>query len=997
MYHSDGPPCILGRYRLLGRLMGKGNYARVEEAVHLDVDNAHVAVKMIDTHTVKDPYVLRHLEREAKVLQQLKHPNIMAIFEVLRTGSFYCMVTEPLYGGELCTHVNRQPRGHLDEATTLVFGAQLISAVAHMHALQVVHRDLKTKNIMLSKRGDHVKIVDFGLGRTWSRTRPLLTHCGSPGYAAPEIYQRDSLTRRPYGPEVDLWSLGVVLYYMAVGRMPFPPCRDKGRTAEERRRRLVAMISKGATDHHVKLMGHFSPEFRDLVQGLLTASVPRRMTLQQAIQHPWVANRLRARQLLNITYRLSSQERALVLAKVAILMKSTVQSIEAQWRQNRLGEVAAMCNILAHKQLSAYHAAWALRPVSPKRPGLMGAAGAASQPYRAKQADRQPLACRAGPSSEADDNEALVDQPPSSAYEGGEDDRQVSATSVTSLCSELANALPPPPRPLALLHAPLEHDDEDLDEHGDDGEDSDDDSSAGSATVVEATLEGGEELEGTTPTAETVQATQAAVEAEDTVEDSKAADTAGSDAKGRDTGMAKIDAYIVGCLLDDADGQEQLQPLPETRVMFYTETILDNIHAATATAPASAKLKEACTATVGTNSTAPAGALPIKSALASQTGLSAKTRKAVSFSIITTAQSADSVVLEQRRETGVQANLGNPYRHTVSATAGAGTLPQPDIQTSDAELLQQRPSKDVQTGEPVVVQSSTPQNCEGNSDLADGTSLPESDVCRGNSQTLKEMTEVVDQCSKPSKQDIKFDNKANAAKFFNTVPLSRKVSPEPKKNIYEGRRWPFRSPRLVYQRMKSQSKLSVAYLLDSQEHLVNITGKRGLSGAAVLPTGPTHSTMLPAHQEESGEEDALATHITSNAIQTRGNSSQRGKSTSKPTDSETNSAMNTSESRAHDDDKINQDSHNTKGPLHTVAEMVRTRLGAVKEKNTEKQQERAEPKARPKEKKSSATRYRRFFPNRYRVDLALVMTLERSRKLLLPSIHSPRTPPKQEK
>lgn len=97
--------------------------------------------------------------------------------------------------------VNRQPRGHLDEATTLLFGAQLISAVAHMHALHVVHRDLKTKNIMLSKRGDQVKIVDFGLGRTWSRARPLLTHCGSPGYAAPEIYQRDrSLADSNTGP-----------------------------------------------------------------------------------------------------------------------------------------------------------------------------------------------------------------------------------------------------------------------------------------------------------------------------------------------------------------------------------------------------------------------------------------------------------------------------------------------------------------------------------------------------------------------------------------------------------------------------------------------------------------------------------------------------------------------------------------------------------------------------------------------------------------------------
>lgn len=71
---------------------------------------------------------------------------------------------------------------------------------------------------------------------------------------------------RPYGPEVDLWSLGVVLFGMAVGRMPFAVHRDKGVSAQERRKKLIAQVSRGATDHHVEQMAHFSPEFRDLVQ-----------------------------------------------------------------------------------------------------------------------------------------------------------------------------------------------------------------------------------------------------------------------------------------------------------------------------------------------------------------------------------------------------------------------------------------------------------------------------------------------------------------------------------------------------------------------------------------------------------------------------------------------------------------------------------------------------------------------------------------------------------
>lgn len=614
-----------------------------------------------------------------------------------------------------------------------------------------------------------------------------------------------------------------------------------------------------------------------------------------------------------------------------------------------------------------------------------------------------------------------MDQPPSSAYEGGGDDdlhdddgqsSRASPASVTSLCSEppqpsLQPSLPPPHQPLALLHVPHEHhnDQDDVEEHDDDGED---DSSDETATeIMEGRMEDGEgeELEGGNAMTDHVQeggtgtaraeVEEAVAEAEDT---STTVGKAGSGAKGqgavKDTveGMLQTEEYIVGCLLNDANGQEQLQPLPETKVMFYTQTILDNIHAPMDLP----KCKEACTASVGTNNAAPPSALPIKSALASQTGLSAKTRKAVSFSIIATEQSADSVVMEERcRETGVQANLGTLYSHTVAQAlaseksepvqGAASVLPQSDSQTTAAEVLLRSSSKNVQIASNVQINMP-----HGNSDLV-GASSQENDIFPASSHPHVELSET----NALSTQEMKFDNQATAAKFFKTVPLSRKVSPEPKKNIYETRRWPFRSPRLVYQRMKSQSKLSVAYLLGSQENLVNMKSKQSSSSSPVA----NHSTILPAHQEESGEEDTVGSHI-SHEIQTLGNM-QKGNSTNKLKQSGINNEIDTSESGAHANEKnkhIPPNQDNTKGPLQTVADMVRTKLGVVKEKNMNSpQREKSQPKVLPKEKRNSPARYRRFFPNRYRVDLALVMTLERSRKLILPSMHSPWTPPKPDK
>ncbi|PSN53361.1 hypothetical protein C0J52_23305 [Blattella germanica] len=99
-----------------------------------------VAVKIIDTSKIKEDYVARNLEREALVLSRLSHPSIVYLYETLKCGTVFYMVTELAPGGDLCTFIKRQKNGHLDERVARRFGRQLVSAIVHMHNRGVVHR-----------------------------------------------------------------------------------------------------------------------------------------------------------------------------------------------------------------------------------------------------------------------------------------------------------------------------------------------------------------------------------------------------------------------------------------------------------------------------------------------------------------------------------------------------------------------------------------------------------------------------------------------------------------------------------------------------------------------------------------------------------------------------------------------------------------------------------------------------------------------------------------
>lgn len=190
----------VGNYELAGRVLGRGSFAKVYEAEHRH-HKVTVALKTMNVTSMKDSYMKKNFKREALLLSRLNHPGIVALFEVMQTNNHYCLVME--YGGEnLCDFVRSQKRGRIDELTARSIARQLSSAVSHMHKRHVIHRDIKLENILVNRETKRVKLTDFGLSNFFDRTSMLMTNCGSPEYAAPELH-----SALPYGFEVDIWAL----------------------------------------------------------------------------------------------------------------------------------------------------------------------------------------------------------------------------------------------------------------------------------------------------------------------------------------------------------------------------------------------------------------------------------------------------------------------------------------------------------------------------------------------------------------------------------------------------------------------------------------------------------------------------------------------------------------------------------------------------------------------------------------------------------------------
>uniref|UniRef100_A0A8C3S7K6 Microtubule affinity regulating kinase 2 n=1 Tax=Chelydra serpentina TaxID=8475 RepID=A0A8C3S7K6_CHESE len=256
---TDEQPHI-GNYRLL-KTIGKGNFAKVKLARHVLTGK-----EVRPLHTLV--CALFQLFREVRIMKVLNHPNIVKLFEVIETEKTLYLVMEYASGGEVFDYL--VAHGRMKEKEARAKFRQIVSAVQYCHQKFIVHRDLKAENLLLDA-DMNIKIADFGFSNEFTFGNKLDTFCGSPPYAAPELFQG----KKYDGPEVDVWSLGVILYTLVSGSLPFD-----GQNLKELRERVL----RGK----YRIPFYMSTDCENLLKKFLILNPSKRGTLEQIMKDRWM-------------------------------------------------------------------------------------------------------------------------------------------------------------------------------------------------------------------------------------------------------------------------------------------------------------------------------------------------------------------------------------------------------------------------------------------------------------------------------------------------------------------------------------------------------------------------------------------------------------------------------------------------------------------------------------------------------------------------------------
>uniref|UniRef100_A0A8C1R2L9 non-specific serine/threonine protein kinase n=1 Tax=Cyprinus carpio TaxID=7962 RepID=A0A8C1R2L9_CYPCA len=237
----------IGNYRLL-KTIGKGNFAKVKLARHI-LTGREVAIKIIDK-------------------TQLNPTSLQKLFEVIETEKTLYLVMEYASGGEVFDYL--VSHGRMKEKDARAKFRQIVSAVHYCHQKNIVHRDLKAENLLLDA-DSNIKIADFGFSNEFKLGSKLDTFCGSPPYAAPELFQG----KKYDGPEVDIWSLGVILYTLVSGSLPFD-----GQNLKELRERVL----RGK----YRVPFYMSTDCESILRRFLVLNPTKRCTLEQIMKDKWM-------------------------------------------------------------------------------------------------------------------------------------------------------------------------------------------------------------------------------------------------------------------------------------------------------------------------------------------------------------------------------------------------------------------------------------------------------------------------------------------------------------------------------------------------------------------------------------------------------------------------------------------------------------------------------------------------------------------------------------
>ena len=250
------------------RLIGIGSYGKVYLA-RKNTNNKLYAIKILNKNWINTKNQKNNVKTERTVLAKLSHPFIMKLNYAFQTKKSLYFITQFMHGGELNYHIYNEKNNYFSEEKAKFYAAEIVLGLNYLHENNCIYRDLKPENVLIDLSG-HIKLTDFGLSKICDdfpcKTK---TFCGTPEYLAPEI-----LFQNDYGIEVDWWSLGVIIYEMISGYLPFRIIQNE-------------KITKNIYKQKIKMFNHFSSEAKSLIKKLLEYNPKKRIGYEKIISHPF--------------------------------------------------------------------------------------------------------------------------------------------------------------------------------------------------------------------------------------------------------------------------------------------------------------------------------------------------------------------------------------------------------------------------------------------------------------------------------------------------------------------------------------------------------------------------------------------------------------------------------------------------------------------------------------------------------------------------------------